>query len=434
MRQSTKTRFSSRASTEAVKFTDGMLVTAEDLTAAMNYPLSVAQVLWRSFFGCGIVCGLELADTTYAGRTGDYDDAREVECPPERSFVIRVNPGVALGCDGYPIELCESVKLDLSPDRCACPIEGETVKFIAIRRTTAQETPRADCGCGGGGADPALQCSRTRDLVLVQAFDSHEDLPKGICGLRPGDPAAPDAAPQSLCECMKRCPTYDRCGDPWVLLGTVRIDDEGIVAGGVNDLEDSGVADGGRRYVKPVACACATVAAAPSPPPAPAPERDRPAARRRAAPSVYGPYSLRVPRGIEGDRALLSCTQDGNVVDLWNEVGVEGRQQWSFEPVGDGYYRIRVSGGVEREGPQYLTGSGQQAVSLAPLSEDVRQQWSIAGQDDSGEVSLVMRKGEEGDHEFLSCTSSGTVVDRWMLDDGSGRQKWLMTPGPLPPH
>ena len=45
MNQTIEWKKTQPGSTEAVQFSDGMLVTAADLTAAMGYPLSVIQVL-----------------------------------------------------------------------------------------------------------------------------------------------------------------------------------------------------------------------------------------------------------------------------------------------------------------------------------------------------------------------------------------------------
>lgn len=281
MKQTTKSSVSWQASTEAVVFTDGMLVTSDDLSSAMHYPLSVVQVLLRSYFGCGIVCGLDLANPAASGGRpvrpayglagAHADDAgaaakpagQEPQTPhqthgqvaPARGFVVQIAPGVALGCDGYPIELCELVKLDLSPDPCGCPTDAEVVKYIAIRRTADKEAPSRGCGCGAGGGDPAQQCSRLRDHVLIRAFDSKEDLPKGIC--RRADPKPQgQAAEETACACLKHCPDCDRCAEPWVLIGTVRLGDDGIADGGINDPDDSKLPEGGRRYVKPIACLC----------------------------------------------------------------------------------------------------------------------------------------------------------------------------------
>lgn len=256
----TKARISRPASTEAVSFTDGMLVTAEDLNAAMRYPLSVVQVLLRSHFGCGIVCGLEVSDPNRnRGRSeqkvaSQTESGEHGEWRPERGFIVEVAPGVALGCDSYPIELCERVRLDLAPDPCGRPVEPGTLRFIAVRRVTAPEAPSRGCGCGPAAGDPGQQCSRHRDHVLIEAFDR---MPDGICMDAPvnyADPAGMRERP-GICACLKQCARCDRCAEPWVLLAIVRIDAQGLVPEGINRGDD--VRDhGGPSYVKPITCIC----------------------------------------------------------------------------------------------------------------------------------------------------------------------------------
>ena len=86
-----------------------MIVTADDLDAAMRYPTSLLHIVFRAFFGCGVVCGLGLRPKQSGG------------------WVLCVDRGVAIDCQGHPIELCAPVELDLSPEACACeppPDEG----------------------------------------------------------------------------------------------------------------------------------------------------------------------------------------------------------------------------------------------------------------------------------------------------------------------
>ena len=109
---------------EAVKFKDGMIVTANDLEAAMRYPVSMFQTVMRSYFGCGVICGLELK---LASRAQNHP-----------TFVVCVDRGVALDCYGFPLELCAPVKIDLTPDPCNCDPPPEKV-CIAIRRVTSDE-------------------------------------------------------------------------------------------------------------------------------------------------------------------------------------------------------------------------------------------------------------------------------------------------------
>jgi hypothetical protein len=259
-------------SSEAVQFSDGMLVTAEDLNAAMRYPLSVVQVLLRAFFGCGIVCGLDLknpaekpaTDGTYGQPAPAGSANRPPECDP--NFILTIEKGVALGCDGYPIEICGPLKLDLTPDPCRLDRRPKAM-FIATRRVTAAEAAARACGCGSSGGEAAPQCTRVRDHALVQAFEE-DRLPADICRIPKvvtdgvdaargeGVPAQRPTSAPTLCDCLKQCGECACCGEPWVLLGSVVVSEAGL---GTIDMT-------GRRYVKPIACACDAVARDQAPP------------------------------------------------------------------------------------------------------------------------------------------------------------------------
>lgn len=254
MNQTMKMKTMKPGPTVSVTFTDGMLVTADDLNAAMRYPLSVMQVLNRAYFGCGIVCGLDvkLKEQVQGAREVVVDPTgKEIEVERKGSFVIRIERGVALGCDGLPIELCEPVDLDLSPDKCGCPIEAGTVKFIAIRRVEAPEAPPRACGCGPSGGEEG-QCSRSREHVLVEAFDK---LPPGICGEAPAKQGESQHRHPDACECLKHCSSCDRCAEPWVLLATVKLEAKGVAEKGINNAADR-PKHGGPIHIKPIACIC----------------------------------------------------------------------------------------------------------------------------------------------------------------------------------
>ena len=232
-------------SIEAVKFKDGMIVTANDLEAAMRYPVSMFQTLVRSYFGCGVVCGMEFVP-----------DPNAIKGEP--SYVFCIKPGVALDCHGFPLALCSPVKIDLTPDPCS-PVETQQKVCIAIRRYTSDEAPRDACACDTD--DPRFQCTRVRDHVMIKAFLEGElnDLPGSLCAKPEDDdgeeqycePVEAEAGTAgngiaALCECLKACPDCDCCGDAWVLLGCVDLE-----AGKINfDLRR-------RKYVKPIECLCA---------------------------------------------------------------------------------------------------------------------------------------------------------------------------------
>lgn len=242
-------------STEGVHFTDGMIVTAEDLSAATRYPLSLMQVLIRAYFGCGIVCGLELT----ADRLAEEGGARKDECDDrkEGSFVVRIGRGTGVDCHGFPVELCKEVRFDLTPDPCLCGPPPDEL-CIAIRRHTASEPSAGSCGCcGSGGGEGQHQCSRTRDHVLIQAFPPgalppnicrrKEKEDKGECGKEEeAESEREKGSRPDICACWKTCPDCDCCGDAWILIGCVKLGEHGVVS----------IDTSGRRWIKPIECLC----------------------------------------------------------------------------------------------------------------------------------------------------------------------------------
>ncbi len=213
----------------ATLFSDGMVVTADDLATAMSYPIELMQTLIRAYFGCGVVCGFEVEKTS--------------------TFCVRVNVGTALNCHGHPLRLCASEDIDLTPDPCAS--EWPEKVCIAISRATACEAPRADGDGCGQGAEGDCQHRRRRELIRIKVFCA-EDLPKNLCrrkgtedhwgdGVEPGDP----------CDCLKACSDCHCCGEAWVLLACVHYlrDDKECLVG--IEIDDSR-----RKYVKPIECLC----------------------------------------------------------------------------------------------------------------------------------------------------------------------------------
>jgi hypothetical protein len=234
---------------ESVKFRDGMLVTADDLEAGMRYSQSLLQTVLRAYFGCGVVCGLGLRVEPLGTST-------------RANWVVCIDRGVAVDCNGYPIELCAPIELDLSPDACDCdPIPDEV--FIVVRRITSDEAPADPCSCDLDA--PHFDCRRVRDLFLVQALTKAElEALPDVCR-RPepeADPTATKAktsgpAPKSepswseaMCAALTGC-CECACGDSWILLGSVALEKEK----GITKPPDMS----GRRWVKPIEAVCTTI-------------------------------------------------------------------------------------------------------------------------------------------------------------------------------
>jgi hypothetical protein len=247
-------------SIERVQFHDGQLIDADALTTAMTFPVSLLQMVLRSYLGCGIVCGLEVIR------------------PDEDQPCLRITPGVMVDCHGYPVELCREAVLDLTPDPCACETEPRTL-CIVMRRATSNDAPRQPCGCGcgcGGAEGGHHDCNRVRDQVLIKAVDVDrlDPVRDHVCSKlldEPENPRESDAGhgldreweplpghPTSErehpdCECLMACAERCCAERSWVLLGCITIrpaDDEGCASGYTLGLVDGR----GRRYVKPIEC------------------------------------------------------------------------------------------------------------------------------------------------------------------------------------
>ncbi len=210
-------------------FTDGMVVNAGDLDTAMRYPIELWQTLINAYFGCGIVCGLEV----HRDPNGS-----------DKTCCVRIEPGIALDCHGNPLQLCDSEKIDLTPDPCASEPWPESV-CIAIRRDTMPEAPRKDGDDCDDNGKTSCQYRRERELVRIKVFKPDE-LPKTLCAL-PETYSGSVKEEQSVCECLKTCHYWSCCGEAWVLLACVKIDLEEC------DVE---VDDSRRKYIKPIECIC----------------------------------------------------------------------------------------------------------------------------------------------------------------------------------
>jgi hypothetical protein len=232
--------------TEQVVFKDGMIVTAEHLQAAMQYPVSLFQTLVRSFFGCGIVCGLKV-EAVDGCTTCEADDTRK------NVWEVQILSGVALDCQGYPLELCKPIKINLKPDPCSC--DGPPAEVcIAIRRYVSEDL-QTKSSCNGSESEQ-VHDPRKPEQIMIKVFEINQlkglQLPENTC-LR----ELPAVNPQNnkrtseqehaiLCDCLKTCPEHQCCGEGWVLLACIELDKCGITV----------IDNSQRKYIKPIDCMC----------------------------------------------------------------------------------------------------------------------------------------------------------------------------------
>ncbi|MEH2530765.1 hypothetical protein V1277_002858 [Bradyrhizobium sp. AZCC 1588] len=158
------------------RFAPGIVLLDEDLTESIRYTRNLSRLLFRSLFGCGVICGFKVT--------------ARVECG---NLNVTVAPGVALDCHGDPIEMCKPQTLG---SECAEKLPEDL--WIAIRRSGEHSCAPRDVVCVPEDGSSAHEPTRSKDCFEIKLF---EEPPEGACMCtRPAmllrDEAQGDAAAQ----------------------------------------------------------------------------------------------------------------------------------------------------------------------------------------------------------------------------------------------
>lgn len=144
-------------------YSPGLLLQDDDLAQAVDYTRELSRLLFRSLFGCGVVCGLEV-------KTDD-------DCGKLR---IDIDKGVALDCHGDPVEVPSLQSIHIDPT-CGPPIPKSMC--IVLRRNDRCCAPRtAICADDGDEDEPTSVCTREREGFEIRVLT---DCPKCSCGCHP---------------------------------------------------------------------------------------------------------------------------------------------------------------------------------------------------------------------------------------------------------
>jgi hypothetical protein len=221
-------------------FSPGQLLQHDDLSALAGYTQQLTRLLFRSLFGCGVVCGLCV-------RT-------RIKCD---KLTVEVEPGVALDCEGDPIHVPKTAELvfEKEPDKCTNDL------WVILRGTRKHCAPRpSECSSD----EDEVRTGWTREQYWYE-IQVRKDLPKCVCGCvkfpEPGASGKPE--PQLLkecyakhgsgeCECECSC---THCDCQWILLAKLER---------VKDLEWAPLHEY-RRFIRP-ALAQDTYCSKPKPP------------------------------------------------------------------------------------------------------------------------------------------------------------------------
>jgi hypothetical protein len=153
------------------RFTPGLLLLDEDLTAGVDYTRELSRLLFRNLFGCGVICGLTVTGQEATGHC----------------LTVAVSCGLALDCIGDPVQVRQPQSVTIM---ATCDKTLPSAVWVALRRRAHDCMPR-ELACPPEAGGQSSVRTRTIDCYEIAVLDHR---PTGACGC-PGQPAGPPPAP-----------------------------------------------------------------------------------------------------------------------------------------------------------------------------------------------------------------------------------------------
>jgi hypothetical protein len=135
-----------------------MLLQHEDLEQLNSYTRELSRLLFRSFFGCGVVCGL-------------------VVTPPVEEcgkLYVKVDAGLALDCSGDPVYVPKEQRFAI--DENFNPEPAVTL-WVVLCSKTKNCAPRTSM-CTDDDDKTTSVCTRERDMFEIRVVS---DRPSCVC-------------------------------------------------------------------------------------------------------------------------------------------------------------------------------------------------------------------------------------------------------------
>jgi hypothetical protein len=188
------------------RYSPGLLLRDDDLTQAVDYTRQLSRLLFRSFFGCGVVCGLEVNTPEGCG-----------------GLNVTVSEGLALDCHGDPIHVTktETLKLDIQ-----CVPQPPNLLWVLIRHYNKCCTPRTAV-CASEEDETATVCTREMEgyeIVLTNVepdcacYCPDNNSSQHTSNCKCVDPALPCYQDHYDGKCGCTCGNCDACDCEWVVL------------------------------------------------------------------------------------------------------------------------------------------------------------------------------------------------------------------------
>jgi len=162
-------------------FGPGMLLQHEDLEQLNVYTRELSRLIFRSLFGCGVVCGLVVKTEEACGKV-----------------YVSVGAGLALDCSGDPVYVPKDQRLSID-ENCDPNIKGPL--WVVLCGATKHCAPRTSM-CASDDDEATSACTRERDMFEIRVV---RDRPKCACGC--GDPKGSSEAATGEDHCLCVDPT-----------------------------------------------------------------------------------------------------------------------------------------------------------------------------------------------------------------------------------
>ncbi|HBB95855.1 MAG TPA: hypothetical protein DC054_10730 [Blastocatellia bacterium] len=185
---------------QRARFGPGMLLQHEDLEQLNTYTRELSRLLFQSFFGCGVVCGLQVSGAA--------------DCGPLK---VTVQKGLALACSGDPVYVPEEKIAQTDQDKFD-PNNGTEV-WVALCPTKKCCAPRTTTCCSDDD-EATSDCTREKDGFEIRIYQERPDCacgcPQAKDTVQSG--AAPNQGSENFCKCVDpKDPCYEdhyagKCG------------------------------------------------------------------------------------------------------------------------------------------------------------------------------------------------------------------------------
>lgn len=151
------------------RYSPGLMLQDDDLTAAVTYTRELNRLLFRSLLGCGVICGLKVTCEDKCGK-----------------LTIAIAAGLAIDCCGDPVALAGTQTFVLDP---SCKPLPDSM-CIVLRGHERSCLPRSSaCPSGDDNGCTTTRINEGWELRILT------DCPECGCGCAPAAVPAPAPAP-----------------------------------------------------------------------------------------------------------------------------------------------------------------------------------------------------------------------------------------------